>query len=325
MSKNTVKVLVAVAIWAAAGYFAHSYYKTLFPDLPNRRGARAAGRGFVHPDKDIAAFMKGDPPRKLTMEISRAKASDSETRFSTMGQNRSEIIVAKGQTVAAAVAMLKGVPAWKVTQLPVDRNRWNVFVKTPAMEDNAGRSSGNSYGERRQQMTDRFLGYLNWEIKTGKRPTPLYRFRSRTPEDGAAPQLSEFSAVTDRMRFGNWRPKLSDISGMLSGMGSAPALSEVDADVRANEAALPEGQSFQFPRMDDPAKTARYICALYDVACDISTGEAESFLVYHPKFAKAEDLRAWEEGKPVTPEEKERAAETEPAAADGSTTTSATL
>lgn len=312
MSKNAIKVLAAIVIWVTAGYFAYTYYKRLFPDLPNRtgRGARA-GRTWEHPDKEIASFMKADPPSTLLVKVKRSRPGTGKETFQTTDRERTHITVVKGQSVAEAYAVLIGQPRWKVTQLPMDRNRWDVFVRTPKPAGGEGQRGGGGQNlrELREESARRFLSYLRWESKTGKRPATRYRFRPRTEADGPAPLLAEFSGRPDRYSSRRWKPQLGQVLGMVTSWAEEPVVLAAAREVRDRQPNLGANEEFKVPDLISTDQTVRFLCALYGVACDKSEGEVDAFLVYHPKYVDMAEVRAWEEGKPVTREEKARAAE----------------
>lgn len=301
-----------MVIWGAAGYFAYTYYKRLFPELPNRRGARG-GREWVHPNPDIAALMKREPGTDLYMKVRPAKSGSGSDHFQQTDREGSRMIAATNVTLQDAFAMLRGVPAWQVTDLPNDNKRWDVFVRTPAEQRQQGDTNReNRRGNRpnrREELANAFLKYMGWESKEGKRPAVSYRFRKRKPEEGSAPSLSEFVSYSTRFSSGRWKPELQQALGMM-GRGDIPVILNADRDVRDNRPLIPDGAEFKIPDLPDMDATVRYVTALYNVGYDKSSGEANAYLLFHPKHAVAADIQAWEEGKPVTAEEKAAAAET---------------
>lgn len=308
MPKNSVKVLAALLIWVAAGVFAYTYYKRLFPELPNRRGGAGVGRNREHPDKEIAEFVKADAPSKPVVQVKRSKAGSGTERFQTTDRNRTDIRVIKGGSVADAYAMIFGHPRWKVTQLPHDLARWDVFTRTAKPDESVtAQERRQNPGQQREQIAAEFLKSVKWDVKKGERPATRFRFRKRTESDGPAPALAEFAGIEARMSV-RWKPELGQAFGLFTRGGEEPVVLQAERDVRDTKPNLAENEQLRVPDLSSPDQMARFVCALYGVAYDKSETKTEAFLVYDPKAAKPEEIRDWEEGRPVTTEEKARAA-----------------
>lgn len=316
MSKNlALKLLALVVIWGAAIYFGTMYWKRLFPDLPNRRGGRA-GRTWEHPDKEIAAFLKAKPPKKLYMKVNRSKAGTEKMNYQTTDREQTRILVAKGVKIAEAYALIRGLPEWRVTTLPSDTKKWDVFVRTAKPDAQAaqgGQTQGQGGGNRnrtgrREEMAQMFLKYMGWEMKTGKRPAPLYRFRLRKPEEGPAPALSEYASYGERMSTGRWKPELGQALGLGDQLGQ-PIVLQAAGEVRNTKPRLGANEELRVPELVDADQMARFMTALYGVGYDKRETKADAYLLFHPDYADKSQIADWEAGMPVTREEKALAAE----------------
>ena len=283
MASNRTKILVALGIWFAVCALAWRTYTVIFPHFGITRRVNQRGGGFnrqawENRRKEIEEFQRKPVPSNIVIKVKRADKNMRYEQSEDTYQNNGYYLVCYSASVSSIYTRLKGLENWTVTQAPQDDNRWNVWIRAPqSMKD---------------QVADRFLSYMKWQVKKRTKSVEGLHFKALAEGQAPLPVPEQDPKQQDR-RGGMTFPSspLVSIGSFLRYQLRCPV--QVDRDIMMKR--LPDTQKdLRMLPSRSKEEIGRFIAAMYGVSYKVEPVEAEVVLVYHPKYATDSEIRRWQ-------------------------------